>query len=337
MGFLGFFPQPSSHTPGEKAVGRMLLTPFDVPSKFAIVQAETAKAARRWMSKRYIPIECSFGGESVVDALMMDHHGPYSHLESVAIRAYRDHFGAARENPKFVVTGFPDEDATFAIAALAGILPHPSNADRFPDAPPSLRKLSRQNYQHVAELISAADTNPDEALGLVDSHFGRMVLAWRMETHPTCRDILQWYGGVNRWRDLLTTQEDEFIDAAGEAQEARLQHVLGAPAERFDEVAVVDFSTFGPNSSYYRRWLDEIPVLVAHLGGPYGTGPCSFAARNLATAEKLFGKDGLRAIYHRLDPGGCGGREIIGGSSRTIGVTWKQAIEYGKQLTALRI
>lgn len=46
-----------------------------------------AAEARTLRDSGYCPVECSFGEESIVDALQMDHHGPLSHLKGVAIRA----------------------------------------------------------------------------------------------------------------------------------------------------------------------------------------------------------------------------------------------------------
>ena len=45
------------------------------------------------------------------------------------MRGYRDHQGARVEDPRFVVTGRADADATFAIAALAGLLPSKAEID----------------------------------------------------------------------------------------------------------------------------------------------------------------------------------------------------------------
>jgi hypothetical protein len=310
------------------------MTPFDVPNTFEIKIARTYKEAIRLRNKGYCPVECSFGEGSVVDDLVMDHHGELSHLDSVAIRAYKGHFGARRGNPKFVVTGFSDEDACFAIAALAGALPHHSLVESFPNAPPAMRALARQNIVHVAEIIAKVDSDPNQAITLLDSHWGRVVLAWRIETSPTCRDILQWYGGVARWRDLLTIQSDDFIEAARDTHHDNIAQVLSARSQKCGQnVTVVDFSQFGPNSLYYQKWCEESPVIIAHQAGTNGLGPCSFAVRDVETARSFWGDLGLRAIYPTLNPMGCGGRETLGGSSRSQPVSWAQAIEFGNQIS----
>jgi len=319
---------------------RPAVTPYDVGDNFKIVYAHTLEEALRYRARGYLPIECSFGGVSVVDdVFVMDHHGSLSHMESVAIRAYRDHFGARRSDPRFVVTGHCDEDATFAICALTGCIPHPSLADLYPNAPLGILRTARQNMLHVAKLIAEADVNPDSALSLVDSFFGRLVLNWRLESHATARDILAWYGGVNRWRSLLTSQCDSFIEVSREVQENRIQQMLGARQQKCgDNIVVADFSEFGPNVAYYKAWLNwnlDTDVLVAFIGGVNGVGNCSFACRDLATATKLFGEGGFLSVYDRLDPLGSGGREIIGGSPRGGLYDWKDAVSFGHQFRVL--
>lgn len=123
------------------------------------------------------------------------------------------------------------------------------------------------------------------------------------------------------------------INVAADSQADRLEEVSSARSISISEnVVVVDFSNLGPNSTYYRVWLDRQPVLVAFIGGPSGYGTCSFVVRNFATAEALYGSEGLLPHYGNLDPPGCGGREIIGGSHRTRKVNWDTAIELGRQL-----
>ena len=313
-----------------------LLSPFDTTKPLKIRVAKDYEAALMWVEKGYVPVECSFGNKSVVDELILDHHGPYSSQAGVAVRAYRDLFGVKRNTPHFVVTGFPDEDATFAICSLAGILPHPSYADKFPDAPEETQILAQIDLSAVALLINAVDLNPNLALELLDTYIGRLILAWRQQGHRNCRDQLAWYGAVDRWRTVLTSQNREFIDAALESQVSDLSRVAAAPHSLVSpRVAVVDFSEFGPNSSYYRVWLRHFPVIVAYIGGAAGYGTCSFAIRDIDTARTFFGPEGLMEIYGRLHPGRCGGREILGGSSRTNFITWENACSYGEQLESL--
>jgi len=316
------------------------VTHFDVSDKFQIVYARTIEIAKEYRDSGFIPIECSFGDESVVDdKYQMDHHGELSHLESVAIRAYRDHFGEKADDPRFVVTGYPDEDATFAICSLTGCLPHPTLAEKFPNAPTGTKEPASKNLLYVANLIAKADVDPDTALSLLDSWYGRLILNWRLDAHPTARDIVAWSGGVSRWRNIFTFEDDGFIEVSKDVQEQRLSRVLDARSQKYADgrIAVVDFSEFGPNSAYYRYWFkdENIEVLVAFIGGPDGLGSCSFVCRDLTTAKKLFGPNGLLSAYRKLFPAGCGGRETIGGSRRGGTYSWQSALSFGKQFEKL--
>ena len=100
--------------------------------KLEIAFAKTAAEAEKFMCQGYCPVECSYGGVSIVDNLDMDHHGvtadgrDLSKLESVAIRAYRDCYGKRYQDPRFVISHI-DADCTFAIASLAGYIPSAAN------------------------------------------------------------------------------------------------------------------------------------------------------------------------------------------------------------------
>ena len=43
--------------------------------KLEIAFAKTAAEAEKFMCQGYCPVECSYGGVSIVDNLDMDHHG----------------------------------------------------------------------------------------------------------------------------------------------------------------------------------------------------------------------------------------------------------------------
>jgi len=313
------------------------LDPFDVANPVVIEIAKTAKEARSWLRKGYCPIECSFGDESVVCKLEMDHHGSFSHLEGVAIRAYRDHFGKRSDKPKFVVTGTPDEDACFAIAALAGKLPHPCFAELFEDDS-SLKHIWSQNFIHVAELINQADTNPKD-VDLMSDYWGRLIVYWRALTNITIRDTTAFHAGVARWRDILTTPQDKLISVVPDIVETTLQSVRAAPFESISKkVTVIDCSAWGFSHTYATEWYTHSPLILAFYGGINGKGFITFSVKDKTAAEKMFGTGGLLAIYDKLEESGfdgCGGREDIGGSNRHVPLSWAEALELGKAFDAL--
>ncbi|MEI6288553.1 MAG: hypothetical protein WCP18_03165, partial [bacterium] len=119
---------------------------------------KTASEAVAALEQGFEPIECSFGSEgSVVGSITMNHHGDHSGLEGVALRAYRDHFGARKSDPRFVVTGAADADACFCIASLAGLLPHKSREAELATAPPPVKASGTRDLTKLAELVNLVD------------------------------------------------------------------------------------------------------------------------------------------------------------------------------------
>ena len=123
-----------------------------------IAFSKNAEAVAAMVAEGFCPIECSFGNKSIIDDLKMDHHGEYSNLESVAVRAYRDHFGARASDMRFVVNHV-DADCIFAIAALAGVLPHPQS-QYAATLPEFKQSIWRQDLLPLAETIAVIDTDP---------------------------------------------------------------------------------------------------------------------------------------------------------------------------------
>ena len=256
-----------------------------------IRHAATARAAHEALALDFCPIECSFGEESVVDELAMDHHGALAHLESVALRAWRDHRGARRADPRFVVTGAADADATFAIAALAGLLPE------------------ERDLGALAELIADADPRP-HALADDPRPEAALLLLWRRMASGV-QDATAFYGGVDRWRTLLkATPPQALLEAARAEEAARIAAARTARVERFGpQVALVESPVPG-----FDVWYAEIaPVIVAYVADAQRV---TIGVRDLPTAQQFFGPRGLLEVFPKLQPAGWGGRETIGGSPR---------------------
>ena len=251
----------------------------------------SSRESRALVGEGFCPVECSFGEESVVDALAMDHHGALSHLESVALRAWRDHRGARRDDPRFVVTGAADADATFAIAALAGLLPEGRDCGA------------------LAELIAAADMHP---LALADDPRpeAALLLLWRRMASGV-QDATAFHAGVDRWRALLKANPPSALLGAARAEEtARLALARTARVERLSpQVAFVESPV-----PAFDVWYSEIaPVIVAYVAEAQRV---TIGIRDLPTAQQLFGPRGLLEVLPKLQPPGWGGRETIGGSPR---------------------
>ncbi len=305
------------------------------PIRFAVVR--TVSDARRYLKRGWCPIECSFGPTTVEDELAMDHHGANSDREGVAIRAYRDHFGARRQDPRFVVTGMPDEDLSFAAASLAGVIPHPSLVDKLEGAPPDIRDIWSRDFSLVAEIINRVDTDHSQARRLVDDHWGRLVLAWRLLTNARIWDVTAFHDAVARWRTLLTQRSFELAKLAPSLLGTRIAEVERAPVHVVSEhVAVIDCSLWGFSSVYLDVWLKHAPIVLCYYAdfADPSRGRVTVCIKDEATAVEKLGDGGMLRLYPKLKPKGWGGRELIGGSNRDKPLTWNHALAAAKAVDA---
>jgi len=274
----------------------------------------------------YEPIECSFGSEgSVVGPLKMDHHGEYSDLEGVALRAYRDHYGERPKDPKFVVTGAADADACFSIAALAGLLPHPSLAEKYKDAPPHIREIMTADLTELAILINQVDTAPI-GVRLEETDNGSLLLLWN-QISGHVQDSLGFYAGVGLWRSLTTETPAKLVAAARLEEEDRVKNARKAIIEQVSEqVALVESEVWG-----FDVWYAEVaPIIVALT--PQGN--ITVGCRDTETAERLLGEGGLTPLWPRLSPSGWGGRDVIGGSPRGAKMSREEALAAAQVVAA---
>lgn len=295
--------------------------------ELTITHVSSAEEAMRFRDLGFCPVECSFGEDSIVDALQMDHHGALSHLEGVAIRAYRDCFGACRDDPRFVVTGAADADATFATAALAGVLPHRSREAEFSKAPEFVRTAWTRDITGLAMLINRADIHPI-GLRLEESEEGLRLLLFKRLSSGV-HDVPSFYAGLDHWRFLLGPNTPMQLLQAVKAEER--ERVVEARAAQVriisQDVAFVECKAWG-----YDVWYGEVrPVIVAYQAGE---GRVSIGCRDLATAQRLLGPQGLRAVFPHLQPPGWGGRETIGGSPRSARLDRDQALAAAVQVAS---
>lgn len=250
----------------------------------------------------FCPVELSLGGKSIVDKLTMDHHGEFSALEGVAVRAYRDHFGERSADPRFVVTGFADADACFAIASLAGVLSHPSTGG--------------VDLSELAALINRVDVDPI-GINLSEEKDGPTILLWNQT--GAGNNALAFYGGVERWR-FMTMRPPKMLLASAKAEEsARVESARSATIERINEsVSFVESQVWG-----FDVWYATTPVVVAYVAEK---GNVTAGCRNVTEAERIFGPGGLKNVFKSL-PEGWGGREAICGSPRGVKLTRDEAIQ----------
>lgn len=310
----------------------------------------SADEVRRLVSAGFCPVECSIGGGSVVDDLSMDHHGSYSHLEGVAVRAYRDHFGARAKDPRFVVVGTADADATFAIAALAGILPHPSRAKEFESAPPPVKAAMTRDLQALAETVNLVDVNPI-GVDVSSLPFGDVLLTWNALT-LVGNDTLGLQAGVGAWRNLTCGNQRSIAPflAVAKASEASRQGEAASDLENRGKevgdggVILIEESRSWGFDVWYTRlleaggsedisgWKHPVVLALAESGKSVTIG-----CPNAAVAEKLFGDGGLKNVFPELDKliPGWGGREAVGGSPRGVELNRTQAHAAAKVVASL--
>lgn len=296
------------------------------------------------VAEGYCPVECSIGGESVTDELMMDHHGENSHLEAVSIRAYRDHYGARKDDPRFVTTGVADADCCFTVAALAGLIPHP-NREVAPTLPPPVKASMTKDLSGLAETVARVDVSPI-GLDIPSLPDGALLLTWNAMT-ANARDTLGFQAGVGLWRSLTEghpMQLKPFFEGAKAAEVNRRGESLKDLEERgvkVDGILVIKESRCFGFPEWYGRNEDndfesvdgwQNPVVIAWLErGRNVTMGCP----NTEVAETLFGGGGLKNVFSQLQPAGWGGREAVGGSPRGQEITWEQVEEAARKVASL--
>lgn len=146
--------------------------------------------------------------------------------EPFALEAYRKHYGVRAADPRFVVCGEPTEDATLAIAALAGLIP----SGRF--------------TENVLLLVDSLGRGMP--YDLTDSHRqpeGAIILTWRERQVERRREMQfgnprnleaddDWELSVSDWELFLTDDfaNDEFCKREfDEAYQREMQRRAVAP------------------------------------------------------------------------------------------------------------
>lgn len=307
-----------------------------------IIVEKNFRKAELLVKAGYCPVECSFGDKVVLDSLEMDHHGKMSYMESVAVRAYRDFFGVRANDPRFVVNHI-DADCAFAIAALAGLLPHPDS--KYARSLPEFKqKRWLQDFLPLAETIAIMDTSP---IGRTLSRmpFGKMLITWKTLFAPTADDDLGAIGAVYGFRQLTSVSLaalSPYLNMATEVEDTYKDIALEDMRQRGNKdgsVLLINRSRiYGFSEWYKRRWdvVDaqraeawENPLVIAFSN----RNKLVFGIPNKEVAEELLGVGGLQNLFAELNNYYClsseegfGGRECIGGSPRGMEMTWDDVV-----------
>ena len=300
-------------------------------NELEIAVVKTADEAKEYVRNGYTPVECSFGNESVVDDLELDHHGSMSDKESVAIRAYRDLFGVRADNKKIVVNHI-DADNMFAIASICGLLPHPKS-EYAASLPPYLQKPWLTDLTPLAETIATMDTDP---IGreVLTMPYGQHLVMWDALYGNQAKTPLEALAGVQAWVNLTTSKTaGVYLEAAKNSEQERVDMAkkdLEERGQKMGDVLVIrDSRMFGFDVWYGRNPEKGKPTEVAGWEHPLVLSlteeqkNITIAAPNQVVAEELLGKGGLKNVFDRLNQlyncpegQGFGGREVIGGSPR---------------------
>jgi len=313
-----------------------------ISSPLNITVTNNESEVRSLIAQGYAAVECSIGGESLVCDLEMDHHGERSHLESVAVRAYRDHFGARRNDPRFVVVGTPDADATFAIAALAGLLPHPSV--EVPDyLPPHVKASKQRDLSALAETVAVIDTDPI-GRDLSAMPYGAELLMWNAMMSFSQDSDMSAISGVFLWGQIASgaPSRKPLLEASLKTESNRREEAekevildLGNGIGYIEESACWGFDVwYGRNvdhaSDNPAGW--KFAVILARVAT---TGAITIGSPNKAVAEAVFGEGGLKNVFSHLPREGWGGRESIGGSPRGEKMSVGELVQAAEKVKSL--
>lgn len=290
------------------------------------------KEAQRLAAEGFEPIECAFGQhESVLGPFAMDHHGAERHREGVAIRACRDHFGALRDDPRFVVTGTPDADAVLAIIALAGLAPQSTISPAF------------------YEIVERNDVDPINS-DLFESPEGE-ALAWFNQRQGLTQSEAGFRAAIKDMLQLLNQGISKHDRAQIRRSDTRRRAIAreGVIARfKAGEILSESLNTFqaGPllRGDAARPWVLAVESVVWGFDVWYrwASVVVSFSERarkitigcpDEETAVRLFGPNGLEEIWPRLGQG-WGGRGAIGGSPRGVRKTAADASEIAREISA---
>lgn len=284
-----------------------------------VILSNDEKTVRELVAQGYCPVECSINGHSIVDDLVMDHHEDRSHLEAVSIRAIRDHAGARAHDPRFVVVGACDGDASFAIAALAGLIP--VNAATVT----------------LGKTVGLMDTDPI-GRDLFSLPYGGFLSLWDTDHRKTNRSQQGAVDAVMGWETLTENLDNPPPALQNRLTEAKAREEKNVEIARQDlakatikggvclihHSEVFGFNTWhgrveGQPSEKAAGWVN--PVVLIYNRDNKNMG---LSCPNKRVAEEFFGTGGLKNVFPKL--GAWGGRESVGGSPRGRAMTPEDAM-----------
>lgn len=237
--------------------------------------------------------------------------GPQANKPAVALQALLA-AGEGQLYEKFVTTGAADADATFCIAALAGMI-----------------DITSDLVKNVADVVAIMDTDPIGRNLLDMGEAGRIWMGWEAITANNPKDDANSFlFGAIAWRNILSDPRrySDVLDAAVAREKGRVEEAEKclSNSQVFDlkgkKALFVRNSTVFGFDVWYGRNTDIDPKDAAAWAYPLvaayvpKTKSFTVGCPNKEVAETLFGAGGLKNVFARLD--GWGGREAVGGSPR---------------------
>jgi hypothetical protein len=257
----------------------------------------------------------------------MDHHGTESHRDGVAIRACGEDFGARRDDPRFVVTGAPDADATLAIIALAGLVERedipagfPELVDRHDMAPIGLDLLTEE---HGPVLLTFQQTPFKRGLSGFEASVECMVAL--IHNGLNAEGIRRALGTERSRQERAQKSLVSILEPGGRVRDLSEARETSVDATT-PAVALVHGSVWGFDIWY--RWA---PIVVSYSSR---LEKVTLGCVNAQRALELLGEGGLLTVYPEFGVG-WGGRDAVGGSPRGVPLALKDAESTAQTLAIL--
>jgi gamma-glutamylcyclotransferase (GGCT)/AIG2-like uncharacterized protein YtfP len=261
-----------------------------------VIFATSIEEAKKAVEQGAIAVEAAFGSESVVNdpSEPFDHHNRFSTLPCATMQAFN-----SSKHAKDVVVNHVDLDCAMASALLLGEVSR-SN-EWIKKMIPLIEITDRQGIQ----ALTAEQKNLPEyqlVLYFFQRNFGASSAA---KVNDAIQILKTFEKGPNNETQKSLQREEERKEKAkqGIIKQEGSTLLVNSPVWGFDE------------------WYKTAPVVVAF---DPNKNSISLSVKDTATAEKFFGKGGLKTIFPQLGAD-WGGRESVGGSPRGKTMTMDDA------------
>ncbi|MEM4321086.1 MAG: hypothetical protein QW475_04525 [Candidatus Nitrosocaldus sp.] len=274
--------------------------------------------AQKYVEENFEPIEWSFGEITLVGEYMLDHHGKYSDMPSVAIRGQGELFRKGKH--KYIINHI-DADIIVAIAGLEGI--------RIPKA--------------LTELIAEIDVKGKHRVNWHNSPYrGRLVMLWEyLKSHSSSLQssssspssaaitvtaiiataIYILINDIDDYKDKY----DEYIKTVEKdiALIQRIDTFIMPIARRLPSIGQIRIAlAVGDSTIGFEAWYTKADIVVAYSPN---RGKVTVGAVDEDIARQVFGSEHGLLEFASVLGQGWGGRPTIIGSPRDKFLTREDA------------